>query len=94
MIGIQLLNPIENRSTEQIVIHDTQYIDLDRNSWNLKRDLAVFPATSSSFAVILDYDSGMNALGGAVLVITALQAPVQVRTVNSQVGNDWKINLS
>ena len=78
MIGIQLLNPIENRSTEQITIHDSQYIDPSRDVWHLKRDLAVFPVTSSSFAVVMEYDSGANALGGAVMVITALRAPIQV----------------
>lgn len=78
VIGIQLLNPIENRSTEQIVLHDSQYVDPSRESWNLKRDLAIFPATSTSYAVILEYDSGTNALGGAVVVLTALQAPIQV----------------
>ncbi|XP_033297170.1 protein bark beetle [Bombus bifarius] len=77
VIGIQLLNPIENRSTEQIVLHDSQYVDPSRESWNLKRDLAIFPATSTSYAVILEYDSGTNALGGAVVVLTALQAPIQ-----------------
>ncbi|XP_015436907.1 PREDICTED: protein bark beetle [Dufourea novaeangliae] len=77
VIGIQLLNPIENRSTEQIVIHDSQYVDLNRDVWHVKRDLSVFPVTSSSFTVVLDYDSGTNALGGAVIVITAIQAPIQ-----------------
>ncbi|XP_076766657.1 C-type lectin domain-containing protein bark beetle [Xylocopa sonorina] len=77
VIGIQLLNPIENRSTEQIIIHDSQMIDSSREPWHLKRDLSVFPVTSSSFAVILEYDSGTNALGGTVIVITALQAPIQ-----------------
>lgn len=77
IIGIQLLNPIENRSTEQIILHDSQYVDLSRETWNLKRDLAVFPVTSTSFAIILEYDSGINALGGAVFVITSLQAPIQ-----------------
>ncbi|XP_046141163.1 protein bark beetle isoform X2 [Osmia bicornis bicornis] len=72
VIGIQLLNPIENRSTEQIT-----FIDTSKITWQLKRDLAVFPVTSSSFIIGLDYDSGAKALGGAVIVITALQAPIQ-----------------
>ncbi|XP_076628397.1 C-type lectin domain-containing protein bark beetle [Colletes latitarsis] len=77
VIGIQLLNPIENRSTEQIILHDSQYGDSSRDVWHVKRDLSVFPVTSSSFAVVLEYESGTNALGGAVMVITALQAPIQ-----------------
>ncbi|XP_054002830.1 protein bark beetle [Hylaeus anthracinus] len=77
VIGIQLLNPIENRSTEQIIVYDSQYGDPNRDVWHVKRDLAVFPVTSSSFAVILEYDSGVKALGGAVMVITALRAPIQ-----------------
>ncbi|KAK2577430.1 hypothetical protein KPH14_003537 [Odynerus spinipes] len=77
VIGIQLLNPIENRSTEQIIIHDSQDIYQKRNIWHMKRDLTIFPVTSSSFGIVLEYDSGENALGGAVIVISSLLAPIQ-----------------
>ncbi|XP_031833217.2 C-type lectin domain-containing protein bark beetle [Nomia melanderi] len=77
VIGIQLLNPIGNRSTEQIVVHDSQYADLNREVWHVKRDLAIFPVTSSSFIVVLEYDSGTNALGGSIMSITAIRAPIQ-----------------
>ncbi|XP_066594103.1 protein bark beetle [Prorops nasuta] len=77
VIGIQLLNPIENRSTEEIIIHDSQHLDRKRNVWVMKRDLNVFPVASSSFIVVLEYSSGENAIGGTVIVVTALRAPVQ-----------------
>nr|KAF7437889.1 hypothetical protein H0235_000280 [Vespula pensylvanica] len=77
VIGIQLLNPIENRSTEEITIHDSQDIYQKRNIWHMKRNLTIFPVASSSFAVILEYESGESALGGAVIVISSLLAPVQ-----------------
>ncbi|XP_034949444.1 protein bark beetle isoform X2 [Chelonus insularis] len=77
VIGIQLLNPIENRSTEQIIIHDSQKIDSHHNIWHVKRDLSVFPVSSTSFTILLEYHSGFNALGGAVLIITTIPAPIQ-----------------
>ncbi|XP_063975505.1 protein bark beetle isoform X2 [Diachasmimorpha longicaudata] len=77
VIGIQLLNPIENRSTEQLIIYDALRINPRSISYDLKRDLAVFPVSSSSFNVILEYHSGINALGGAVLAVTTLPAPAQ-----------------
>lgn len=78
MVGIQLLNPILNRSTEQIILHDSQSIKHRGNIWHVKRDLAVFPVASSSYIVIFEYHSGDNALGGTVIVLTALPAPKQV----------------
>jgi hypothetical protein len=78
VIGIQLLNPIHNRSTELILIHDSQTIGRPYTEvWNLRRDLTVFPTVSSSFGVVLEYSSGNDALGGAVLLISSLPAPVQ-----------------
>lgn len=78
VIGIQLLNPIENRSTEQIIIHDSQQFNMNETIWHVKRDLTVFPVSSSSFVVILEYESGANALGGVVMAITSLLSPKQV----------------
>ncbi|KAF7992731.1 hypothetical protein HCN44_005075 [Aphidius gifuensis] len=74
IIGIQLLNPIENRSTESIIIHDSKRINSNGNIWNLKRDLSVFPVSSSSYTLIIEYESGDNAIGGAVLVLTTIEA--------------------
>lgn len=79
VIGLQLLNPIQNRSTERIIIHDSQHLEHKGNIWHVKRDLSVFPVTSSSFKIIIEYHSGDTSLGGTVIVLTALQAPVQVR---------------
>lgn len=47
-------------------------------SWHVKRDLSVFPVSSSSYVVILKYLSGENALGGAVMAITSILSPAQV----------------
>ncbi|XP_070163334.1 protein bark beetle [Polyergus mexicanus] len=77
IIGIQLLNPIENRSTEQIILYDSQHLNNNQISWHVKRDLSVFPVSSSSYIVILEYLSGENALGGAVMAITSLLSPAQ-----------------
>ncbi|KAG5895778.1 hypothetical protein JTB14_001625 [Gonioctena quinquepunctata] len=78
VLGIQLLNPIENRSTESIVIHDAlSSSSSNSQSYVLKRDLTVFPTTSSAHGIVLEYASGSNAFGGVVLVINTVKAPVQ-----------------
>ena len=72
VIGIQLLNPIHNRSTEDIVIYDARTVNISVNAWNLRRDLVVFPTISSSYGVVMQYRSGNSALGGAVLVVSTV----------------------
>jgi len=78
VVGIQLLNPIHNRSTEQIWIHDSHTTGRqDMDLWSVRRDLTVFPVASSSYGVIIEYSSGANAIGGTVLLLSAIVAPVQ-----------------
>ncbi|KAK6621229.1 hypothetical protein RUM43_011535 [Polyplax serrata] len=77
VIGIQLLNPIQNRSTEQIQIYDSQNLLGQSEVWDVGRDLTVFPMTSSSFAITVKYSSGSNALGGCVIMVSSVRAPVQ-----------------
>ncbi|KAF5303544.1 hypothetical protein FQR65_LT08145 [Abscondita terminalis] len=77
VIGMQLLNPIENRSTEMILIHNSITYNNNSDIWNLTRDLTIFPTTSTTHGIILDYSSGSYAIGGTVLVISAINAPVQ-----------------
>ncbi|XP_030383875.1 protein bark beetle [Scaptodrosophila lebanonensis] len=77
VIGIQLLNPIHNLSTESINILNARTENIRSDLWQVKRDLNVFPVTSSSYGIIIYYESGPNALGGAVLMLTTVTAPVQ-----------------
>ncbi|XP_062547876.1 protein bark beetle isoform X1 [Armigeres subalbatus] len=77
VIGIQLLNPIENRSTENIWIYDSLAGSSNSDIWQVKRDVSVFPLTTSSYGAILQYKSGHNAIGGAVLILRSIQAPIQ-----------------
>ena len=77
VIGFQLLNPIENRSSEEIYIYDSQSGNLKSDIFQLKRDLSVFPLTTTSYAIILKYISGPNALGGAVMTLSSIPAPAQ-----------------
>ncbi|KAL0880639.1 hypothetical protein ABMA27_001864 [Loxostege sticticalis] len=77
VLGLQLLNPIHNFSTESICIYDSQNINKDSTQWCLDRDLSTFPTTSSSFGVVLTYESGNAALGAVVLVVSSVPAPVQ-----------------
>lgn len=78
VIGVQLLNPVHNRSTEEINIYDSQSLTgSPAESWNLKRDLTVFPTTSSSFGITIKYSSGSKGLGGCVFMLSSIRAPVQ-----------------
>lgn len=77
VLGLQLLNPIHNFSTENICVYDSQNINEGSTKWCLDRDLSTFPTTSNSFAVVLTYESGRAALGGVVLVVSTIIAPVQ-----------------
>lgn len=77
VLGIQLINPIENRSSESIEIHDTLSYNEKSAIYILKRDLTVFPVTSSSHGIVLDYISGSYSLGGTVMVLTTIRAPIQ-----------------
>ncbi|KAJ2949950.1 hypothetical protein O0L34_g11275 [Tuta absoluta] len=77
VLGLQLLNPIHNFSTENICIYDSQNINEASTKWCLDRDLATFPTTSNTFGVVLTYESGRVALGGVVLVVSSIIAPVQ-----------------
>ncbi|XP_066905697.1 protein bark beetle [Halyomorpha halys] len=73
VLGIQLLNPILNRSTESIIIHDAPDLNTHAVNWDLSRDLNVFPVTSSSYGIVLQYNSGVNALGTAVIAFSAFR---------------------
>lgn len=77
VLGLQLLNPIHNFSTESICIYDSQNINEASTVWCLDRDLSTFPTASITFGVVLKYESGPRALGNVVLVVTAIEAPIQ-----------------
>uniref|UniRef100_A0A7G3AYY4 Putative scavenger receptor n=1 Tax=Lutzomyia longipalpis TaxID=7200 RepID=A0A7G3AYY4_LUTLO len=77
VIGIQLLNPVQNHSTEDIWFHDAQTPNHRSDIWQVSRDLSVFPVTSSSYGIILHYRSGELGLGGVVLTLSTIPAPVQ-----------------
>lgn len=77
VIGFQLLNPVQNGSTENVWIYDSQTMNGKSDVYQVRRDLSVFPVTSSSYGVTVRYESGTNAIGGVVLVLSVLAAPVQ-----------------
>lgn len=77
VLGIQLLNPIENRSTENIIIFDSLFTNSNSDIWVVRRDLTVFPTTSSAHGIIIKYISGTGSLGGTVIVFSTIRAPVQ-----------------
>ncbi|XP_069940275.1 protein bark beetle isoform X3 [Cherax quadricarinatus] len=74
VIGIQVLNPVVLESTEEIVIYDYQRIvqSEDIARWDMRRDQVAFPTTSSSYAITIEYSSGIYALGNVIFVLTAI----------------------
>jgi hypothetical protein len=77
VLGLQLLNPIENRSSEEIWIYDSQTGNYKSEIFSVKRDITVFPFTTTSYGIILKYKSGPNALGGVVMTMSSIPAPTQ-----------------
>ncbi|XP_014255547.1 protein bark beetle [Cimex lectularius] len=78
VIGLNLLNPIHNRSTEEIWIHDSPELTSQSENWNVKRDINIFPTTSASYGVVLQYRSGIDAFGMTVIAVSTIRAPKQV----------------
>jgi len=70
VLGVQVLNPIHNESTEHILIYDSPSVSLQARIWDLRRDLMVFPTLSKMQSIRLKYESGANAIGNVILVIT------------------------
>lgn len=77
VIGLQLLNPIQNGSTESIWIHDSLSVNNESSLWIVQRDLTVFPTSSISHGVVMNYTSGDYSLGGTVIVVSTIRAPIQ-----------------
>ncbi|XP_065210133.1 protein bark beetle-like [Planococcus citri] len=74
VLGIQILNPPHNESTEKILIYDNPTMVETARIWDLKRDLMSFPTTSRTHGIVLRYESGLNAMGNVVIVITCTSA--------------------
>ena len=74
MIGIQVLSPITPESSEQVVIYDYQQVvdSQDIAKWDLRDDQHAFPTTSGSYAITIQYSSGLFALGDVILMLTAV----------------------
>ena len=65
VIGMQLINPFHNYTTERLIIYDYRIVkDNDDliQTFNVTRDIASFPAISSSYAVTLVFRPGVAAL--------------------------------
>uniref|UniRef100_A0A1A9WLV8 SRCR domain-containing protein n=1 Tax=Glossina brevipalpis TaxID=37001 RepID=A0A1A9WLV8_9MUSC len=77
VLGIQLLNPIGPHSSESLLIWNSPAENQRSEMWDVKRDLNVFPTTSSSYGITIQYESGSNAMGGCVLMLTTVTAPIQ-----------------
>ena len=74
VIGMQLLNPFHNFTTEDLTIYDYKEVNRDPSikKWKVARDIATFPTVSSSYAVTLELDTGTAALGNMMLLFTPI----------------------
>ena len=69
VIGMQVINPIQNSSTETVLLYD--YGDLSNEVWNVRINLTSFPTVSSSYKLTINYRSGSDAKGGMLILLTA-----------------------
>lgn len=74
VIGMQLINPFHNYTTEELTIYDFREVRVDDlvEIWNVSRDIASFPVISSSYAITLVFKPGMAALGNMMLLLTPI----------------------
>jgi hypothetical protein len=84
VLGLQLLNPILNRSTESIILHDAPDLNIKAERWKVERDLTIFPFTSSSYGVVLIYNSGTEALGMTVFAVSVIRGWYFLNTLFSK----------
>ena len=74
VIGMQLLNPFHNYTTETMYIYD--YKEVKESSlikvWNVTRDIASFPTITSSYGITLVFNPGKAALGHMMLLLTPI----------------------
>ncbi|CAK9186760.1 unnamed protein product, partial [Ilex paraguariensis] len=79
VLGIQILNPIHNESTEQISIYDGQSLSSQIRVWDLRKDLMSFPTMSKTHGILLRYESGSNAMGNVIIIITSTTGKYDIR---------------
>ncbi|XP_040574739.1 protein bark beetle [Lepeophtheirus salmonis] len=86
VIGMQLLNPFHNHTTEQLIIYDFKIVSDDPNiqRFNVSRDIASFPQISSSYSITLEYNTGKAALGNLMLLLTPIHCADLPSNCNSR----------
>ena len=74
VLGIQLINPFHNYTTEKLLIYDFRRVKDDGRIqvWNMTRDIASFPTITSSYAITLVFNPGSSALGNASFLLTPI----------------------
>ncbi|QQP38368.1 Putative LOC100120269, partial [Caligus rogercresseyi] len=74
LIGMQLLNPFHNHTSEELMVYDFRSVTMDPNiqKWNVSRDIASFPLVSSSYSITLEYKTFNTALGDLMLLLTPI----------------------
>lgn len=78
VIGMQVINPIHNSSTEQVWIQD--FGELSNEVWDVRAHLTSFPTVSSSYRITVRFSSGVDARGGLLILMTAFRrADLQVQ---------------
>ena len=74
VIGMQLINPFHNYTSEKLFIYDyTSVIESDNiQVLEVSRDIASFPTVSSSYAVTMVLKTGNSPLGKMMLLLTPI----------------------
>ena len=74
VIGMQLINPFHNYTTEKMYIYDFNEVKVSPGIKVLEvsRDIATFPTVSSSYAITIEVDPGIEPLGNMMLLLTPI----------------------
>ena len=91
VIGLQLLNPFHNYTTEKLFIYDFNRVSESAgiNVWEVSRDISAFPAVSASYAITIEVDPGAEPLGNMMLMLTPINCANLPGNCNP---NAWFIN--
>lgn len=71
-IGIVVLNPFKQSSSENMTIYGRLKREADVIEWDLRENLTAFPLQTPGFGVIVDYNSGMTPSGSGIIYIASV----------------------
>lgn len=75
-IGIVVLNPFGQASSENMTVYGRLKKEIDVPEWDLRGNLTAFPLQTPGFGVIVDYSSGQNPSGQGIIYIASVDGKI------------------